>query len=168
MTLNSETHNQARQLPVTTSGKKKKRKKIWSEQLMLKVNIYRCMLLFLDHILYRRVHFFRDALRYMYKNNNDRLLVLFTFSLVYSVVSLESLEERKPPLLPLPLLVCTHASLALREKGSSSKEGRHTTASIDSVSVCSDQPVRKRSLIRASVVRKLHKGPFHALGIKYI
>ena len=26
-------------------------------------SIYRCMLLFLDHILYRRTHFVRDALR---------------------------------------------------------------------------------------------------------
>ena len=41
VTVISETHNEVRQLPVTTSGKKKKGRKL-SEQLLLKVYIVLC------------------------------------------------------------------------------------------------------------------------------
>ena len=47
------------QLPVTTSGKKTGRKLV---RAISAESIYRCMLLFRDHILYRRAHFLRDAL----------------------------------------------------------------------------------------------------------
>ena len=43
-----------------TSGKKTGRKLV---RAISAESIYRCMLLFLDHILYRRAHFVRDALR---------------------------------------------------------------------------------------------------------
>ena len=47
------------QLPSTTSGKKKGRKLV---RAISAESIYRCMLIYLDHILYRRAHFVRDAL----------------------------------------------------------------------------------------------------------
>ena len=48
------------QLPVTTSGKKKGRKLV---RAISAESIYHCMLLLLDHILYRRAHVVRDTLR---------------------------------------------------------------------------------------------------------
>ena len=58
MTLISETPNQVLQLPVTTSGKINGRKMV---RAIIAESIYCCMLLFLDHILYRSAHFVRDA-----------------------------------------------------------------------------------------------------------
>ena len=58
MTLINETHNQVLELPVTTSGRKNGRKLV---RAITAESIYRCVLLFLDHILYRRAHFVRNA-----------------------------------------------------------------------------------------------------------
>ena len=60
MTLISETHNQVYQLPVQLPGRKNGRKLV---RAITAESIYRCVLLFLDHILYRRAHFVCDALR---------------------------------------------------------------------------------------------------------
>ena len=46
------------QLPATTSGKKTGRKLV---RVISADSIYRCILLFLDHILYRRAHFVREV-----------------------------------------------------------------------------------------------------------
>ena len=54
----SETHNQVLQLPVQLPGRKNGRKLV---RAITAESIYRCMLLFLDHILFRRAHFVRDA-----------------------------------------------------------------------------------------------------------
>ena len=60
MTRICVTHNQVLQLTVTTSGKKNRKKLV---RAITAESIYRCMLLFLDHILCRRTHFVRDALQ---------------------------------------------------------------------------------------------------------
>ena len=58
---------QSCQLPVTTSGKKTGRKMV---RAISAESIYRCMLLFLDHILYRTAHVVRDN-----KNTNQTSLI---------------------------------------------------------------------------------------------
>ena len=58
MTHISETHNQVLQLPVQLPGRKNGRKLV---RAITAESIYRCILLFLDHILYHRAHFVHDA-----------------------------------------------------------------------------------------------------------
>ena len=84
MTLISETHNQVCQLPVTTSGKKKNRRKL--VRVITAESIYRCMLPYLDHILYRKAHFVRGAL------HKSRAVVAITDSTInskYTVIPLD-------------------------------------------------------------------------------
>ena len=50
---------QSYQLPLKSSGKKTGRKLV---RAISAESIYHCVLLFLDHILYRRAHFVRNAL----------------------------------------------------------------------------------------------------------